>query len=900
MSRTAVLVHVAVATLLCHAALVDMAQAQTPPIAAQPTMTASGTSGASVSTRAVAPGPKYKRTVIGKTFLGSGWRDLWTTPINAPLFDIDTFAGGLKVDERGGGRQTLTLHFLEKEGWRDYVFRSVDKYPLLQAMPKEMQGTLSGRVVQDEVSALLPGAGVLMAPLLDAAGILRVSPGFYVMPDNPKLGSQQDTFANILGTVELNPKEAPDDKPGFAGSAKILSAEKFLELVREKRSTRLDERELFAARLIDFLVNDVDRTRDNIKFARIGEKDTAIWRPIPRDRDHAFMNGGGLITALLVRPLYPKLAKYEPRISLRALTFGSHHIDRRLLQRISRADADSIALRLRGAITNDVIESVIAALPAEWRERTSAPARLRAVLTARRDNLPAIATTFYNWLASEVDLHATNEADKAAVERHEDGRVTVTITGKEESAGVLPFIKRTFHPGETNEVRVYLHDGDDEALVTGARANGVIVRIIGGDGSDALTDAAGAGGTHFYDTGSDNNITPAPGTHVSLKPWTDPEGGGGLQVDSPWRPDWGGSNGWGFTAHLASGADVVVGFGPRYSRQAFRRLPHRIKVSANALWGVSNGKPGADFSIDYRKENSPVALTFDARATQYEEFRFSGFGNATTRLLSPASTITKEMVRIEPTITYQIGWRSREELAVGGLGARRDSVPATRMRSLIGTADLGLVANWTRPGAPADSPFAEEREDGRDLEGRLGGRFRLTLDKTMTGDVPAGGFKLQSEIIGYPAIPGANEAFATASGSLAAYLPLLGGGTHLAFRAGGALASTPDVPLLNAPAIGGRSTLRGYDSRRFTGDRTAYGSAELRVPVGVLPFLIRWNVGVFGLADAGRVWYDNSSPGTWHTAAGGGIWFSTLGQTFSIAYAKGEKASFYIRKGAFF
>jgi hypothetical protein len=882
--------------LLIHSALVAIAQAQTP----QPTVAPSGPARETITARMVAPGPQYKRTFVGNAFLGGGWRDLWSTPFSAPLFEVDTFAGGLKLKERGGGRQTLTLHFTENEGWRDYVFRSVDKFPVLQAMPKEMKGTLSGRVVQDEVSALLPGAGVAMAPLMDAAGILRVKPHYYVMPDNPKLGSQRDTFANILGTVELNPKEAPDDKPGFAGSSKILSAEKFLDLVHESRGARLVESELFAARLIDFLVNDVDRTRDNIRFARIGEKDSAVWRPIPRDRDHAFMNGGGLLTALLVRPLYPKLAKYEPRISLRALTFGSHHIDRQLLQRLSRTDIDSIALRLRAAITNEVIDSVVATLPVEWREKTSAPARLRGVLTARRDNLPAIATTFYNWLASEVDLHGTDGSERALVERHENGTVTITVTGAKDSAGVAPFIRRTFFPGETNEVRVYLHDGDDVAMVQGSRSSAVIVRIIGGDGNDTLTDAAGASGTHFYDTGADNRITAAPRTDVSLKSWEAPEGGGGLQVDSPWRPDWGGTKGWGPTVFLASGADVVVGFGPRYKRQGFRRLPHRISISANALWGISNSKPGANFSIDFRGENSPIILTFDARATQYEEFRFSGFGNSTPRLLSPGSTITKEMVRLEPTMTYQVGWRSRESHAAGGLAARRDSIPAPQMRSLIGTVDLGLVANWTKPGAPDDSPFVEERENGRDLEGRVGGRFRLMLDRTMTGDIPAAGFKLQSEVVGYPAIPGSNEAFGTASGSLAAYLPLIGGGTHLAFRAGGAAASTSDVPLLNAPAIGGRSTLRGYDSRRFTGDRTAYGSAELRVPVGVLPFLIRWNVGVFGLADAGRVWYDDRSPGSWHTATGGGIWFSTLGQTISVAYAKGEKGSFYIRKGAFF
>ncbi len=122
---------------------------------------------------------------------------------------------------------------------------------------------------------------------------------------------------------------------------------------------------------------------------------------------------------------------------------------------------------------------------------------------------------------------------------------------------------------------------------------------------------------------------------------------------------------------------------------------------------------------------------------------------------------------------------------------------------------------------------------------------------------------------------------------------------NLALRVGGAMA-TGSIPVLHAPAIGGRESLRGYAWRRYNGDETAFGSAELRVPVGVLPLLIRWNVGVFGLADAGRVWFDRQSDGGWHAAAGGGVWFSTLGQTFSVAYAYGDKGRIYLQKGMSF
>jgi hypothetical protein len=62
---------------------------------------------------------------------------------------------------------------------------------------------------------------------------------------------------------------------------------------------------------------------------------------------------------------------------------------------------------------------------------------------------------------------------------------------------------------------------------------------------------------------------------------------------------------------------------------------------------------------------------------------------------------------------------------------------------------------------------------------------------------------------------------------------------------------------------------------------------------------MRWNTGVFGLADVGRVWMSGESEGPWHTAFGGGVWFEALGKAVSIAYAKGEANRFYLKFGLF-
>src|SRR5215217_1705439 len=106
----------------------------------------------------VTPGPEYDAGPIKRKLFGEGWRDLWLTRTTVPVFDIGTYAGGLKVTKRGGGNQTRTLRFETSDG-REIMFRSVNKYPVGQAMPEPVRHSTFGDIVQDQVSSLFPAGG---------------------------------------------------------------------------------------------------------------------------------------------------------------------------------------------------------------------------------------------------------------------------------------------------------------------------------------------------------------------------------------------------------------------------------------------------------------------------------------------------------------------------------------------------------------------------------------------------------------------------------------------------------------------------------------------------------------------------------------------------------------------
>ena len=852
----------------------------------------------------IVPGPEYDAGTVTRKLFGEGWRTVWLTPTAVPVFDMGTFAGGLTITKRGGGNQTRSLHFGVSDG-REYLFRSVNKYPVGQAMPAAIRGTTLGNIIQDQVSSLFPAGGLLIPPFLDANRILHVNPRLYVMPDDPRLGEHRKDFAGLLGTVELSPQEDDNDEPGFAGSRKIKSAEKFLEDVESSRVHSLNERELFAVRLVDFLVNDNDRTADNMRFARYGPDSAYTWRPLPRDRDRAFSDARGWLIRYIVHPLYPKLVAFTPDYDLEGLVFESYNIDRRLLQRITRSEAEQIAISVKNAIDDSVIEKAIASMPPEWRAKREVTNRLRNTLRARRDRLVDVAIDFYDWLATDVNVHGTDQKERAIIDRLPDGRVTVTILGRDDPRSAKPFFQRTFVPGETREVRVFLHGGDDIAVVRGAGSNHFTVRVIGGGDNDFLADSAGGGATRFYDEKGDNRYVRRESTRVSEKEWKEPRQGGGFRYDAPWVPDWGQKKGWGPAFDYVEGGGLVIGAGPRYMSYGFRRLPHKWKAGANVLVGTSNWLPGINAYADYRFENSPSIFRFDARATRFEAFRFYGYGNDSPDLDVSVARVPQDVIAIQPKYVYQIGWRSRENLSTGfDKEADKDRKSSRALRPTVGNIEVGPVFFWTRTHPETLSPLRDAVDD---TNARAGARIAFDLDRTSEGPPSELGYRVSSELTALPPLMDIDETVTNTRAMAAAYVPVAPNGIHLAVRVGGA-ASTGDFPVQEAAFVGGRSSVRGYASRRFTGDRAAFGSTELRVPVGIVPFFIKWKSGVFGLADIGRVWVKGcdacSSPGVndggWHSGFGGGLWFSSLGQTFSVAYAHGEEHRFYVHKGMSF
>ncbi|HEX5869551.1 MAG TPA: hypothetical protein VFY65_03985 [Longimicrobium sp.] len=328
-------------------------------------------------------GERYDASPVHRFLMGDGYRDAWAAPVHAPIMDLRGFAGGLTPMRTSGGRQTRGLRLRGADG-REYAFRSLDKdqAKAMSALPR----LLMGRFRQDQVSALHPGASLIAAGLQDAAGVLNPTPHLGVMPTRPWIPEEFTAEFGILpGTLQVYPDA------GFAGAERVVATDSLWAEIRRGPGDRVDARAYLVARLMDVYMGDWDRHEGQLRWARMRRGGRGEWVVIPRDRDYAFSDYGGVIPGL-ARRVDPKIVRFDAEYrDLRGLLVKGRALDARLLCGVSATAWDATAAATARALTDSVITASIGRMPAEW---VAQAAPLAATLRARRDRLPDAARRF--------------------------------------------------------------------------------------------------------------------------------------------------------------------------------------------------------------------------------------------------------------------------------------------------------------------------------------------------------------------------------------------------------------------------------------------------------------------------------------------------------------------------
>jgi len=812
----------------------------------------------------VVAGARYAAGGLHRFLLGSTYRDLWTTPIRVEVLDLGRFAGGLTLRGTGGGLQTRSLHFRGADG-RAYNFRPVDKDFTL-SFPDYARETLVDRVRQDQTSGQHPAAPLVATPLLDAVGILNPGPRLVALPDDARLGRLREEYAGRLGTIEVHPNEGEDGEPLFAGAVEVDGTDDVLEEVEASPRDRVDARAFLRARLMDVYLGDLDRHKDQWRWARYDSAGVRRWVPVPEDRDYAFVNYDGILPGIARATFLPRAVRFrEEYAPLAPMLENSYVLTRRLLAGLPRAEWDSAAAELQAGLTDREIERAVSAMPSGYRALQGA--RLARILRVRRDRLPEMARRFYLLMANTPIVHATDEADRAVVERAPDGSVTVLLYAAGENPAPEPYFRRRFVLAETEEIRIFLHGGDDVARVTGRTERSIPVRVVGGGGDDLLEDLS-RGRTYFYDDRGSNRFVTGPHTRVDRRAYEPPKRKAGL-LPAPSPRDWGSRFSLAPWAEWVPFAGPAIGLGPQWTRYGFRRHPYAERYRFRTEYAPLKGRFALEVAGDFVREGSPDRLEVVARASSMDAVRFNGFGNDTPEA-EDGNVVWLNRLSLDPRWSFYVA-------------------PGLRLA-------VGLRAVYTEPDGPdAGSPLLRERPRGTSGAGQAGGWAGAWLDTRDDVNFPRRGFRAHAEAAGYP-VGNDGEAFGSLSGVVSTYLSLPDASPVLALRAGGK-AVMGDFPFFEAAYLGGSNTLRGYRHGRYAGDALLHGSAELRVPLVTTEIVLRGRLGASLLADVGRVYFDGESPGGWHSALGASAWFATPLGTAYVTYANGEVGRLYAGLG---
>lgn len=833
----------------------------------------------------VIPGPQYRAGWLHRLLFGSGWRDVWTTPIDVDVLDLDSFAGGMKPLKRGGGFQTRSLRFTTPNG-RQFKFRSLDKDPA-KLLPADLRETFVADIVQDFIATSNPVSALVAAPIISAAGVINAEPILCVLPDDDRLGEYRAEFGGILGTLEENPDDDADE--AFAGSDKIKSTAKLFDRLKEDNDEVVDARDYLTARLIDIFLGDWDRHIDQWKWARFEIDGEKIWRAIPRDRDQALCHYDGWVSNL-VEAYVPQIeGADETYPAIKYLTFSGRHTDWRFLSRLDRATWDSVTDAVALRITDSVIDLAVNRLPQAMLAK--AGDNLRKLLRSRRDGLRQVSDEYYCERFSVVDVRASDKAEYAHVDRIDDDHVSVTVydLDRERKAKKSPLFGRTFLADETDEIRLMMEGGADSIEVTGNVDRSILLRIVTGGGEDVVIDRShvsgwlfsflpipdGENSTLVYTDGRDVRVVKGPSTSIHRRKVAKPKDE--AEQYEPRLPDRGFE--WLYFPWVSYTEDEGVFLGGRavLTEYGFRADPWRDQLGFRAGYASGAMRFKGEFTGDFRSVIDGFRLGITAGASELEVINFHGIGNETTL----PDSLDGDFFEVRQTT-----------------GLVRLDCGIDLLNNLV--AYIGAEGHYTATDTDDAGTFiVQSRPYGINEEWTANGLIGFRFDSRDNQTAPRHGFFAEIEGAFHPKISTLREPYITAHADLRLYIPIFSSSSWMALRAEG---KTIDgaYPYYDAAFIGGSKRLRGEGSQRYAGDRSVLLGAELRAPLFKMRLLIPGTLGVHFFVETGRVWVGGEGSRIWHHTQGAGLFYTIVEPENTISLTVGwgrERSGLYAGVG---
>lgn len=797
-----------------------------------------------------------------ETVWGNHYREVYRTAVSAKTALLDTLYGGLTPVRQGGGHQTLSLRLADKQG-NEYTMRSLRKSAVRyfqtvvfkdKFVLEEFKNSGAERLLMDFYTAAHPFAPLAVPDLADAVGVMQERQVLFFVPKQSALGAYNQQFGDELYFIEKRIKEDPENG-AFKGADDIESTSDLFEKMRKDEKYKLDENAYIRARLFDMLIGDFDRHGDQWRWAEFKQENgDRVYKPIPRDRDQAFVNyDGALMTTLRsLVGITKQFHSYDEQMEdVKWMNNAAITLDRTLLKNTSRQDWLREAAYIQEQLNESDIEKAFGRLPNEVQGPVTDD--IKQKLKGRKANLRDIAQRYYDYYARLGIITGTDKDDIFEIERLADGQTRVRVYRNKKGEKADLMADRTFKRGETKEIWLYGLDDDDIFESTGKADAKIKIRIIGGQNND------------IYNFEDGNRITVYD--YKSLKNTVQSKKGANLKLSDNYN-----NNTFEYKRNILThnlllptvgynpDDGIAIGLTDIFTLNGFERNPFTQKHTFSAKYFFAtqgfDGRYQGEFGKFIGLWNGVVALR---GTTENFTQNFFGFGNETT---NRDDSLGVDYNRVKTSIlSAELGlkrtYASGLTLDLRGFfeSVEVEDSPNRFITNNFPTQTTEPIFDRKNfAGIKARVGF--ESYDNKVSPSR-GMNFLLETGYTNNVDDARNFIYLKPEVTFY------NPLSRNKQLTLRSYVK-----SHLIFD--------DDFEFYQAAALGGEDGLRGFRFQRFTGKRSLAFGGDVRYAFNDmrLRFFVPLQLGIYGGYDLGRVWMPNDSSKLWHDSFGGGFWLN--------------------------
>lgn len=805
---------------------------------------------------------QLEKTGFYKFIWGDRYRSYFGKEVTAPVVNLDTLYGGLKITQEGGGHQSYSLRLEDKDG-KEYAMRSLRKNALkflkfkvkgVAYEAEDFKGTMTEEVISDFFTTAHPYIQLVISPMARKVDVNHASPELFYVPKQEGFGDLNASYGDELYFIEERPSDRHKDFVGYnqtnpekSGSIPDFeSTTDVLEKLKRDESYEVEQRSFVRARLFDMLIGDWDRHQDQWRWAEYElESGDKRFLPIPRDRDGAFTKFDG-VAFPVIKWFVPNSRfwqSYGPELeNVPWFMAQGNSLDRAFVTKFGASVWTEEAEFIQKQLTKATIDDAFLRLPKEVQDSTAN--HIKQGLIGRLANLKEMAKEYGEYLNEVVVLHGTEKDDRITVTRLAEGKTRVVIRRLLSDEPNELMFDRTFDKDETKELWIYGLGDKDEFIVEGEGDKELFIRMVGGYGEDTYK-IENKKALKVYDWKSEESKFEDKMPSKQLTNLYDTN-------TFHWRQFTENTNILLPNVGFRTDDGLFLGATNVYTNNGFNGNPFRQKHSIGANYyfkfqGVELSYQGI-FANIFPKWNFEVDgyFTNDRFSNNY-----FGMGNET---FNPDGQLDNDYNRA----------RMRQVKLNAGIAYR-----TLKIKGIYESFKVDENANrYFTPDNVNPNVF--------DSQDYVGGEVSMSYNHDDADDFPTkavymgltAGYKsnisLEDNAFGYAGIKFGFSQKVIPSGNLVL-------GTMAEYKTN----FGDDYFFYHAPSLGGNNGLRGFRNERFTGKSYFYQSSDLRLRLKrIVTAVAPITIGMYGGFDYGRVWLNNDTSNVWHTSQGGGLWIS--------------------------